>query len=336
METALVTENKIPTMISVKTLTEEEKAVLKSTVAKGTTDTELAYFLTVSASQSLDPWKKEVWCIKRAKKGPDGIYDYKNADLVIMTGRDGYLKLAKKNPNFRKIQSVEVRENDEFSVNPVTEEVIHSFKAKERGAIIGAYAVITDKDGVRHFKYVPWNEYNDTYSPVWKNKPSAMICKCAESVLCRQYANVSGIVAEEIFDKESRDVDSSPEKQQQASKDKDDLISKIQSCKTIEELDEAAKQFASDLGRLQMEDRSAVMKAGKQRRKELTDEYKLTPDVVDAEVVQSDSGDSDSTTQESVESLKNGRGNSKSPEPTLRSLFQVSAKPVKIKISRKK
>src|SRR4051794_11055330 len=73
--------------ISIQELPEEQKQVLKSTVAKETTDTELAYFLNVAFSQELDPFRKEVWCIKRAKKRQDGTYDYANASLIIMTGR---------------------------------------------------------------------------------------------------------------------------------------------------------------------------------------------------------------------------------------------------------
>src|SRR4051812_39146158 len=82
--------------ISLGELSKEEIDVLKSSVAKGTTDTELTYFLQVAFAQELDPFRKEVWCIKRAKKQqvsgrweykrlPDGSIDYSDADLVIMT-----------------------------------------------------------------------------------------------------------------------------------------------------------------------------------------------------------------------------------------------------------
>src|SRR5215210_7972387 len=86
--------------VSIKELSEEEKQVLKNSVAKGTTDDELSYFLNVAFAQELNPCQKEVWCIKRAKKNAQGQYDYQSADLIIMTSRDGFLKLAKRDATF--------------------------------------------------------------------------------------------------------------------------------------------------------------------------------------------------------------------------------------------
>lgn len=40
----------------------EEIAIVKQTVAKGTTDTELAYFLSICSSVKLNPMMKEIWC----------------------------------------------------------------------------------------------------------------------------------------------------------------------------------------------------------------------------------------------------------------------------------
>src|SRR3954447_26138105 len=108
-DTSITTAQPMNTMlgfrfVSIEELTKEQKDVLKDTVAKGTTDTELAYFMNVAFAQDLDPFRKEVWCIKRAKKQKvgdrweykrksDGSIDYSDADLVIMTGRDGFLKM---------------------------------------------------------------------------------------------------------------------------------------------------------------------------------------------------------------------------------------------------
>src|SRR5690606_19499018 len=45
----------------------EQVAIIKNTVAKGVTDTELAYFLMLAQSVHLNPFKKEIWCYKDNK-----------------------------------------------------------------------------------------------------------------------------------------------------------------------------------------------------------------------------------------------------------------------------
>lgn len=257
-------------MISVKNLPQEEKEVLKATVAKGTTDTELAYFLTVAAAQDLNPWKKEVWCYKNAKKNQQGEYDYSNADLIIMTGRDGYLKMAKRMPTFKKIQSSEVRENDQFAMDPITGKIEHRISAKSRGNILGAYAIITEKDGTEHCKYVTFSEYNNPYSPVWKSKPSAQICKCAESNLCKQFANITGIVAEETFDKNMMAaVDGSPERAELQESIKDQLLKDLDACTTILQINELARNRAVDIGKLFEKELQEVMAKAREKRIQL-------------------------------------------------------------------
>src|SRR5439155_5359601 len=96
--------------VSLKELSDEQKQVLKDTVAQGTTDTQLTYFLNVALSQDLDPFRKEVWCI---------LYQGK---LTIQTGRDGLLKVAKRDLTFDRIQSAGVREGDTFAMDPISGE----------------------------------------------------------------------------------------------------------------------------------------------------------------------------------------------------------------------
>src|ERR1700730_1039855 len=78
--------------VSVKELSPEDKKVLLDTVAKGANDSELAFFLNVALAQELNPFTREVWLIKYGDK------------LTIQTGRDGYLKIAKRDPTFDRIQ----------------------------------------------------------------------------------------------------------------------------------------------------------------------------------------------------------------------------------------
>ena len=63
----------------------DEIAVVRNTTAKGTTDSELAYFLSVCKSVELNPFMKEIWCYKDNK-----------GNVLVFAGRDGFLKRAHK------------------------------------------------------------------------------------------------------------------------------------------------------------------------------------------------------------------------------------------------
>ena len=80
---------------------------IKATVAKGATDEELYMFLSIANQYDLNPFMKEIWFTKM------------QGEVAIMTSRDGYKKLAEKEPNFRKCQSMAVYENDTFEMELV-------------------------------------------------------------------------------------------------------------------------------------------------------------------------------------------------------------------------
>ena len=138
----------------------EEIAVVKATVAKGTTDTELAYFLSVCKSNDLNPFMKEIWCYKDNK-----------GNLLVFAGRDGFRKRAQQSPLWNGLASSEVCENDTFSMNTATGEVSHVSNFKNRGKIIGAYAVSKPKG--TEFATVTWADFA-TYNKgkfTWGNTP---------------------------------------------------------------------------------------------------------------------------------------------------------------------
>lgn len=263
--------------VSVTELSDEQKRVLKDTVAKNTTDTELAYFLNVALAQELDPFRKEVWCIKYG------------TNLMIQTSRDGLLKVAKRDPQFDRIQSAEVRDGDFFAMDPINGKIEHRLNTK-RGDILGAYAIITRRDGAKLAKYVTFSEYVDHSSSIWKDYPSAMICKCAESVLCKQFANVTGIMAEEMIRKDGSVIDSSPTTQDEQSSLKEELLTAIGLCKTIEEFHELRESLAGKVGRLFETEREEVYAAAREKKALLVattvEKQPEEPVVVDAEIVE--------------------------------------------------
>ena len=147
----------------------EEVAVIKRTVAKDVTDTELAYFLMICGSANLNPFLKEIWCYK----------DNKN-NLLIFPGRDGFLKKAQQHPKFGGLRSGVIKENDEWEINIPAGEVFHKITKADRGKIIGAYAFVFRKDEEPTVVFVEFQRYNKGWN-TWKSNPEDMIIKTAES-----------------------------------------------------------------------------------------------------------------------------------------------------------
>lgn len=150
--------------------------VMQQTVAKNTNEAELIYFLNTAKTIGLNPFNKEIWCYK----------DHKG-NLIIFTGRDGFLKKAQEHPGFNGMRSCEVREKDEFSADVPAGKVHHnitSLSAEARGPIVGAYAIVFRKDSEPTIEFALSSEYKpkspSAFSP-WSHKESEMIKKCAES-----------------------------------------------------------------------------------------------------------------------------------------------------------
>ena len=98
----------------------EQVAIVKANVAQGTTNNELAYFLSVCKSTGLNPLNKEIWCYK----------DYQGK-LIIFTGRDGFLAKAQQHPNYAGLRSSEVCENDEIEIDIPRGLVEHKINPKK-------------------------------------------------------------------------------------------------------------------------------------------------------------------------------------------------------------
>lgn len=172
--------------------------VIKKTVAKGATNEELYMFLNIASMYGLNPFTKDIWFVK-----------VKTGDNMIMTSRDGYLKIAKRDPNFAKVQSYAVYENDKFETvikNGEVKEVNHSFTI-DRGAIVGAYAFLRTKDGESDlYAYKKFSDYVKK-SPVWRDYKEAMIRKVAEVDVLKRFANIDGLVTYEEMGHNPKDID---------------------------------------------------------------------------------------------------------------------------------
>ena len=194
--------------------TREKIEALKQTVAKGATDAEFEMFLHLAQHYGLDPFKKEMWFIKRVRKEkkyvngkevwdyprlPDGSIDYSQAETVIMTSRDGYLSYAQRDENYAGLRGGVVHANDHFVITQTLdgEKVEHTFTHKNRGPIVGAWAAAFHKERPPVVAYVPLDEYIDNNSPIWRKNTSAMILKVAEAFVLKRQFGITGLVTAE-------------------------------------------------------------------------------------------------------------------------------------------
>jgi len=165
------------------TFTEKEIETIRNTVASNANTHELNMFLSIAKRYGLDPFNKEIF-----------FWKYKG-QVNIMTSRDGYLKIADRHPQFDGLVSDVVREHDSFK--RISDGINHEYGGTNRGKLIGAYALVYRKDRKYPvYVFAPFEEYNAD-SKVWRQYPSAMILKVAESMALKRAFTVSGLVSRE-------------------------------------------------------------------------------------------------------------------------------------------
>lgn len=226
LENSLISYEKMSEISGLKT---EMIQIIHRTVAKNTTIPELAYFLALSKSSGLNPLNKEIWCYKDSKD-----------NLIIFTGRDGFLKSNKQNPMYRGMRSSEVCENDEFEIDMIEGHVKHKLNNKDRGKVVGAYCIVSIEGIKDIIKWLDFAEF-DLGQAKWKSAPKMMIKKCAESHALKEAAGITGIQAEEAFIvRDGVAVSAGEEKQSevvdQDFKEKERLLKMIEASTTIDGL----------------------------------------------------------------------------------------------------
>jgi len=202
-------------------------SILHRSVAKNTSISELAYFLSYAKGIGLNPLNKEIWCYKNNRD-----------DVLIFTGRDGFLKKNKENPLYRGMRSSEVCENDTFSLDMIEGKIEHKITNGERGKPIGAYAIVSIEGQRDTIKWLDFDEYNLKQAK-WNTAPKMMIKKCAESAALKEAAGMTGIQSEESFaikDNIAYSMDDMKKETVKEDKEAERLELLIKNAKTIEDL----------------------------------------------------------------------------------------------------
>lgn len=194
--------------------------LIRATVAKDASPTEVGFFLELAARYDLDPFAKEIWCVKgRSSDGGDG-------KLLIMVGRDGLRKIAQRN-GLDPVGDV-VRADDTYEVEWIDSEhearkgeweangrapfhrITHKYNGlgKSRGEIVGAWCRVREFSSGREMGWfeAPIEEYRPTnpnklkYSP-WGSQESAMMLAAPERQALRQATPLSGLLVEGEMDR---------------------------------------------------------------------------------------------------------------------------------------
>lgn len=167
----------------------DQITIIKNTVAKGTNDNELAFFLNLSHSLGLNPFNKEIWCYK----------DHKG-NLISFAGRDGFLSIGQKDARWNGMYSCEVREGEKYEqVFDSGNVSIKHVKGTEKNHIIGAYCYIKPKGcETATIEYVDFNTYNKNQF-IWKSHPADMIKKVAEIKALKKAFGIAGLYDENDF-----------------------------------------------------------------------------------------------------------------------------------------
>jgi phage recombination protein Bet len=159
---------------------EDKVKLLKSTVCKEATDNELELFLHVCNRTGLDPFRNQIYAIKRNSKA--------GSKMTIQTGIDGFRLIAERTGKY----------------SPGKEP---TFSYDQQGKIKAATAFIKKQtvDGTWHEVSATayWNEYVQEYNGIpsqfWGKMPHTMLSKVAEALALRKAfpADFSGLYTTE-------------------------------------------------------------------------------------------------------------------------------------------
>jgi len=140
------------------------------------TEMEFQFFVGLGKASGLNPFTREIWCVKYDEKSP----------AQVFIGRDGYRKAAQAHSEYDYHQTDAVYENDKFEV--INGDVKHAYSMTNRGKLIGAYCIAKRHKSSRPiYVFAELSEYS-TGKSLWNpqtGKPATMIKKVAESQCLR-------------------------------------------------------------------------------------------------------------------------------------------------------
>ena len=171
----------------------EQLALIKSQIAKGCTDGELALFVATCRRTGLDPFLRQIYAIQRRAQ-EDGKWVSR---MTIQVGIDGMRLIAQRTDKYGGQDPIEYLDADGAW------SIVWTGPTKEHPFPLAAKATVYRKDFnrptvaiCRWQSYVQTNAQGDPTS-MWKKMPDVMLGKCAESLGLRRAfpAEMSGFAA---------------------------------------------------------------------------------------------------------------------------------------------
>lgn len=176
-------------------LNPEEIALVKNHIAKGASDEELKFCLAVSRRYKLDPFRQQIWFVKRKDNSAEGGYRW-----IPIVGINGLLHVAARDhrkefgtndePEFGQLHAVKFQKNGQGATQ--------TLQAPEWAR------VQVWKNGSQHptVATVYWDEIypNVDYAPLVRQMPRLMLGKCAlAQAVRRTYPATDGLYISEEF-----------------------------------------------------------------------------------------------------------------------------------------
>jgi phage recombination protein Bet len=137
-------------------------------------DAEFSVFLQLGKATGLNPFLKEIWCIK---------YDLSKAAQIFIS-RDGCMRIAQRHPDFRGCNSYPIYANDILYISAETHVTHKPALFKDRGELLGAFCVVHRAGFPDKIISVNFPDY-DTKQSLWRTKKETMIKKVAEAQALR-------------------------------------------------------------------------------------------------------------------------------------------------------
>ena len=173
------------------TFTTDQVSLLKSQIAKGTTDDELKLFIQVCQRKGLDPFARQIYAVVRKDKNSDS-----GKKMSIQTSIDGFRLIAQRSKGYAGQAGPFWCGDDGIWKD------VWLTKDYPKAAKVGAY-----RKGFSEpiWGVALWSEFcqvspwNGEITAMWKNLPTVMLAKCAESQALRRAfpEELSGIYSEE-------------------------------------------------------------------------------------------------------------------------------------------